>query len=143
VAAGEPREPRNPSQSRSWWHGTALCPATEVASHARAWIQRTIKPLSPCCCLSPHPAGNSTVPAIRVLPNKFGSQGGSFRAGSSMECGALCCSGSPSSSPAWGCPTRVPRRAWTKPLSTPRHRPGVAELLPGSQHNSGDFNHLH
>lgn len=57
--------------------GSVLCPAMEVVlvlvdpAHNKAFIP---------AAAWPHPAGNETVPAIRVLPHQFGSRRGCSRA---------------------------------------------------------------
>lgn len=110
--------------------GSVLCPAMEVVlalvdpAHNKAFIP---------AAAWPHPAGNETVPAIRVLPNPFGSRGGCSRA-------AL----------VW---SRCPRTVrGLHPRHQPRDVPLVshaehswvyAELPPSSQRSSGGFNHRH
>lgn len=141
--AGTRGTPAIPGESRSWGHRAALCPTTEVASRAGARIPRTIKPLSPCGCLSPVQLG------IKQC-QLFGCCLINSAAGVAV----------PELAPAWSawlCAVRVPR-PHPQPEDVPlvshtergRSRQACqgtgwasAELLPRSPHNSGDFNHLH
>lgn len=110
--------------------GSVLCPAMELVlvlvdpAHNKAFIP---------AAAWPHPAGNETVPAIRVLPNQFGSRHGCSRA-----------------APVWSlCPCAVrgphPRHQPRDVSLVPQAEHGwvYAELLPGSQRTSGGFNHRH
>lgn len=107
--------------------GSVLCPAMEGVlvlvdpAHNKAFIPVPAWP---------HPAGNETVPAIRVQPNQFGSRRGCSRAAPAWSLcppvlfGVLILVTSPGMSPS--CPT----------LST-------AGCLQRSQRGSGGFNHRH
>ena len=130
-------------ESRSPWHGAVLCPTSDVAPRAGAWIQRTIKPLSPCGCLSPIQLGITQCQLFGCcLINSSGRVAVPELAPAwSVQ---LCAVRGPRPRPQ---PRDVPLTSHTERGRSCRARQGTgwasAELLPRSQHNSGDFNRLH